>query len=349
MTISATLKQRVKQFSLGQVFGYGDIAVYQDAPSAVVKAMGRLLKEGEIKRLSKGRFYKPKQGIFGDLKPSDSELLKTVLYKDGQLRGYVTGIALYNKLGLTTQLPRTITVAIEGGRQIKDFGTLRIKLVKSRAPVKAADVMLLQYLDVLRDIKLIPDTDVNTSLKMMGAKLSKLDEKQLKRIQYLAKEYYTAACRAVLGLLLEHNKQYVDLTLRASLNSLTRYSLDLDPAQWPIFFKWYIKPNVKKLTKFFEDTKMDALVEKNRQKILSIAREKGIRNVRVFGSMARNDANEKSDLDLLVELEEGQSGFALGGFLDAVSKLVQRKVDVVTEKSLHPSIHDKIMREVRVL
>ena len=83
--------------------------------------------------------------------------------------------------------------------------------------------------------------------------------------------------------------------------------------------------------------KMDALVEKNRQNILSIAREKGIRNVRVFGSMARNDANEESDLDLLVELEEGQSGFALGGFLDAVSKLVHRKVDVVTEKSLHPS------------
>jgi predicted nucleotidyltransferase len=65
--------------------------------------------------------------------------------------------------------------------------------------------------------------------------------------------------------------------------------------------------------------------------------------------MARNDANEQSDLDLLVELEEGRSGFALGGFLDAVSKLVQRKVDVMTEKSLHPSIHDKIMREVRAL
>jgi len=95
--------------------------------------------------------------------------------------------------------------------------------------------------------------------------------------------------------------------------------------------------------------KMDVLVEKNRQKILSIAREKGIRNVRVFGSMARNDANEKSDLDLLVELEEGKTGFALGGFLDAVSKLVKRKVDVVTEKSLHPNIHDKIMREVRAL
>lgn len=116
---------------------------------------------------------------------------------------------------------------------------------------------------------------------------------------------------------------------------------------------------LEELTHIFEKTnaseyittepKMDALVEKNRRKILSIAREKGILNVRVFGSMAKNDADENSDLDLLVKLEEGKSGFALGGFLDAVSKLVQRKVDVVTEKSLHPTIHDKIIREARAL
>jgi predicted nucleotidyltransferase len=56
--------------------------------------------------------------------------------------------------------------------------------------------------------------------------------------------------------------------------------------------------------------------------------------------MARNDANEDSDLDLLVELEDGKSGFAMGGFLEDVTNLLHRKVDVVTEKSLHPAIHD---------
>jgi len=94
---------------------------------------------------------------------------------------------------------------------------------------------------------------------------------------------------------------------------------------------------------------MDLLVENNRQKILSAARKNGVRNVRVFGSMARNDANDESDLDLLVELEEGKSGFALGGFLEDVSNLVHRKVDVVTEKSLHPSIRDKVLLEARTL
>ena len=96
-------------------------------------------------------------------------------------------------------------------------------------------------------------------------------------------------------------------------------------------------------------TKMSDLVEKYRSQILSIAREKGIRNVRVFGSMARNEAGPNSDLDLLVEIDKGKSGFALGGFLTAVSELVHRKVDVVTEKSLHPKIREKVLNEARAL
>jgi predicted nucleotidyltransferase len=94
---------------------------------------------------------------------------------------------------------------------------------------------------------------------------------------------------------------------------------------------------------------MDSLIEKYRQQILSIADEYGVRNVRVFGSMARGEANEESDVDFLVELEEGKSGFALGGFLEDVASLVHRKVDVVTEKSLHPVLYEKVLREAKTL
>lgn len=98
-----------------------------------------------------------------------------------------------------------------------------------------------------------------------------------------------------------------------------------------------------------KQTKMSDIVEKYRSQILSLAKENGVRNVRVFGSMARNEAGPDSDLDLLVDIEQGKSGLALGGFLIDVSELVQRKVDVVTEKSLHPVIHDKVLREARTL
>ena len=71
----------------------------------------------------------------------------------------------------------------------------------------------------------------------------------------------------------------------------------------------------------------------------------GIRNIRVFGSLARGEANPESDVDLLVEYVPGQGGFAFVDFCDAVEQLLRRKVDVVTEKSLHPVIRDKVLAE----
>lgn len=96
-------------------------------------------------------------------------------------------------------------------------------------------------------------------------------------------------------------------------------------------------------------SQMSGVVEQYRDQILFLAKENGVRNVRVFGSMARNEAGPESDLDLLVELEKGQSGLALGGFLTDVSELVHRKVDVVTENSLHPRIREKVLHEARAL
>lgn len=90
---------------------------------------------------------------------------------------------------------------------------------------------------------------------------------------------------------------------------------------------------------------MHPLIEKNRKQILRLARENGVTRVRIFGSMARGDSSPHSDVDLLVELEDGRSGLALGGFLVDVSELLDRKVDVITEKSLHPRIHDKVINE----
>lgn len=80
-------------------------------------------------------------------------------------------------------------------------------------------------------------------------------------------------------------------------------------------------------------------------RIREIAARRGIENVRVFGSMARGDAGPESDIDLLVSLPKGMSGLALGGLLMDVQELTGRKVDVVTEASLHPSLRDRILSE----
>ena len=94
---------------------------------------------------------------------------------------------------------------------------------------------------------------------------------------------------------------------------------------------------------------MHPLVESHRAQILALAARYGIENVRVFGSMARDDADDDSDIDLLVSLRPGKSGLALGGLLMDVQDLVKRKVDVVTEGGLHPALRERVLREARPL
>ena len=90
---------------------------------------------------------------------------------------------------------------------------------------------------------------------------------------------------------------------------------------------------------------MDSLLESRREAILRVAREHGAMRVRVFGSMARGDAGAESDVDLLVELEQGRTLLDLGALLMDLQDLLHRKVDVLTEAALHPRIRERVLRE----
>jgi predicted nucleotidyltransferase len=80
-------------------------------------------------------------------------------------------------------------------------------------------------------------------------------------------------------------------------------------------------------------------------RVRTLGQQHGIRNIRVFGSFARGDAVLESDLDLLVEYVPGHGGFAFVDFCEEVENLLGRKVDVVTEKSLHPLIRDLVLNQ----
>lgn len=82
-----------------------------------------------------------------------------------------------------------------------------------------------------------------------------------------------------------------------------------------------------------------------RAAVLRIARKFGARSVRLFGSLAREEADAASDIDLLVELEPGRSLLDLGGMQFELEALLGRHVDVVTERGLRPRIRDRVLRE----
>lgn len=90
-------------------------------------------------------------------------------------------------------------------------------------------------------------------------------------------------------------------------------------------------------------------LEGKRRDILQIAARHGARNVRLFGSAARGEDRPDSDLDLLVEMEPGRSLLDLVALGQELEDLLHRKVDVLTDSSVHPAIRPHILADARPL
>lgn len=91
------------------------------------------------------------------------------------------------------------------------------------------------------------------------------------------------------------------------------------------------------------------LLKKKREEILRVAARHGARNVRVFGSAARGEADEESDVDFLVELDSERSLLDHVALLQDLEDILGRKVDVVTESALHWYIRDRVKKEATPL
>lgn len=89
----------------------------------------------------------------------------------------------------------------------------------------------------------------------------------------------------------------------------------------------------------------NGLTTTDRTAIHAAAEANGILHVEVFGSMARGDARADSDLDLLVDLAHGRNLFDLIGFKQAVEDALGVRVDVVSRRSIHPLMRDRILAE----
>jgi len=91
------------------------------------------------------------------------------------------------------------------------------------------------------------------------------------------------------------------------------------------------------------------MLRQNREQILKIAARYGAYEVRIFGSVARGEATEQSDIDFLVRLQSGRSLLDLGGLLYDLQQLLNVEVDVVTEAGLRPRIRAEVLREAVAL
>ena len=88
------------------------------------------------------------------------------------------------------------------------------------------------------------------------------------------------------------------------------------------------------------------LLANKRNQIIAIAEKHGAYNIRIFGSIARGEATENSDIDFLVDYNLAKiSPWFPGGLLADLEDLLGYKIDIVTEKSLNPLIKERVLRE----
>ena len=92
---------------------------------------------------------------------------------------------------------------------------------------------------------------------------------------------------------------------------------------------------------------IDKELERLREKVAPILRRLGVRRASVFGSLARGEGDEESDVDLLVELEPGRSLLDLAELKVELEEVLGRRVDVITYDSLHPLLRERVLREQR--
>lgn len=86
-----------------------------------------------------------------------------------------------------------------------------------------------------------------------------------------------------------------------------------------------------------------------RDRILALAAARAANSVRVFGSVAQGIDHEGSDVDLLVEMPEGTSLLHIVGLQLDIEQALGVKVDLCTERELHPALRDRILAEARAL
>lgn len=144
--------------------------------------INRLVKENKLSQFVKGIYYKPTKGIFGSKPLNINKVIekKYICDKNGK-KGYFTGAYLFNKLGLTTQIPKEILIVTNECPNSNDYNNknLGVTIRKPKTPVTEENYKYLQLFDILMNkdnIKIEVDNEKEIIYKFIEDNQLKLEK-----------------------------------------------------------------------------------------------------------------------------------------------------------------------------
>lgn len=232
--------EEVAQHPPGTLFALADFPQTPAQAGALTKALSRLYQQGALRRLMKGLYYKPAQGLLGEVSPSYDKILGKLLDVYKQNISYITGINVYTELGLTTQVSKAFVIASDRPRSPVKIGTTEVRFIRSHVTEPVNDVLLLQLLDAIWDIKNIPANHPTNAAQVLIGHMRTLTPPQRQALTNYAL-CYPPQTRALTGLLLETmGEERLAHQLKITLNAQTTYQIPLSTDIFPTKRAWYI-------------------------------------------------------------------------------------------------------------
>jgi hypothetical protein len=167
--------------------------------------------------------------------------VKDLIEKNGKTTGYLTGYSVFNKFGLTSQVPVVLQIATRKEKKPVIRGNYRISFLIQSNTIMKDNIPVLQLLDCLRFFKDIPDAMPDEICTRLLALFKQLTPEQLNQSKRLALKYNPATI-ALLGAILETNNGNEDTTtLFKALNHQSSYKLSISDEILSNQKKWHIR------------------------------------------------------------------------------------------------------------
>lgn len=176
MTIAERVRNNIKRLEEGRVFLAGDLVAYKQDKSATNKAINYYIhndkymnKFGRVSKIADGVFYKEKVGRFGVIPPSNDALISALIYSGKKQVGYVGGERLFNKTGLSTQVPSKIVIITSKQAPSKIYSSgLSIEVKIKKQFLTKLDIKSEEFSFILNNMDEIQSLEKNTVINSLS-------------------------------------------------------------------------------------------------------------------------------------------------------------------------------------